>query len=374
MSRNHPLIKIALLPFAVVYRMIVDTRNWLFNIGILRSRHFNIPVISVGNITVGGTGKTPHTEYIISLLTENNFSVAMLSRGYGRKTKGFVLADKNSDSKTIGDEPFQIKKKFKNNIIVAVDKKRVRGIENLLALPDKKIDVIVLDDAYQHRYVKPDINILLVDYYRLISKDYMLPMGNLREPVHNKKRANIVIVTKCPKSVKPINFRITTNDLKLYPYQTLFFTQYIYLEPIPVFGEKLANPINKEKLLKDSFDILLVTGIVSPKQLRGHLKRFSKQKYIHSINYPDHHDFTEKDIEEIAQKFSSLTNKNKVIITTEKDASRFLAIPDLPKEIKKSLYYIPIRVEFLLNKEQKFNEIITSYVRKNKPNSRISKK
>ncbi len=371
MSRNHPLIKIALFPLAVVYRMIVDIRNWLFNIGILKSKHFNIPIISVGNITVGGTGKTPHTEHIISILVNNNFSVAMLSQGYKRQTKGFILADNNSDSTTIGDEPFQIKTKFKD-IIVAVDKKRVRGIENLLTIPEKKIDVIVLDDAFQHRYVKPDINILLVDYSRLISKDHMLPMGNLREPAYNKKRANIVIVTKCPETVKPIDFRIITKELNLFPYQTLFFTKYVYLELNPVFGEEWAKPLTKEKLHKESFEIVLVTGIVSPRQLKSHLKKFTK--HIHSINYPDHHNFTQKNILEIEEVFVALPNKNKIIITTEKDAARLVSTPDLPKSIKKSLYYIPIKVEFLLDKEQKFNEIITSYVRKNKPNSRISKK
>ena len=208
--------------------MIVNFRNTLFNLNILRGKEFEVPVISVGNITVGGTGKTPHTEHLIRLLSKK-FDIAVLSRGYKRKSSGFMVVETNSTSSQTGDEPLQIKKKFPS-VMVAVDEKRVRGIEKILAISEKRPDVIILDDAFQHRYVTPSINILLIDFSRMITEDDLLPLGRLREPASNRDRANIIIVTKCPREIKPIDERIITKDLHIWPYQDLFFSRIKYGE------------------------------------------------------------------------------------------------------------------------------------------------
>ena len=202
---------------------------------ILKSVEFEFPVISVGNITVGGTGKTPHVEYLIDLLSEK-FHIAFLSRGYRRKTKGFVQAGKNSGPDEIGDEPFQVHRKFQD-ITVAVDEKRVHGIEQLKK-KNKKLQCIILDDAYQHRHVKPGLNILLIDYHRPLHKDFLLPAGDLRERIYGMHRANIVIVSKVPNNIKPIEKRIWIKDLNLFPYQFLYFTELEYGKLTPVFWEK----------------------------------------------------------------------------------------------------------------------------------------
>lgn len=371
MNNVLPQIKIILLPLSLLFRLVVAIRNWFFDAGILVSKKYELPIISIGNITVGGTGKTPHTEYLLSLLSPS-MKVAMLSRGYKRNTKGFVLADQNSNSQTIGDEPYQIKRKFLD-VIVAVDGNRRRGIEKLMeSVYGKELSAIVLDDAYQHRYVDPGINILLTDYNRLITKDSMLPAGNLREPAENKKRANIVIVTKCPETAQPIDFRIITKDLALLPYQNLFFTKYQYGELMPVFDEAKENPVTNEMLVSDSYDVLLFTGIVSQHYIVEYLLKYTNN--LQTIEYPDHHNFTEKDLQDIELQFESIESDKKIIITTEKDASRLLANPNVPQSIKEALFYVPIKVVFLFGHEKDFNEQILGYVRKNKTNRGLFKK
>jgi len=210
-----------LLPLSWLYGLGVGFRNWLFDLGLLKQRSFAIPVIAVGNITVGGSGKTPHVEYLIRLL-KDVVRVGVLSRGYKRKSKGYVLADDNTTAREIGDEPYQMKQKFPD-VYVAVDKNRCQGVDRLTHDEETHdVDVILLDDAYQHRYIKPGINILLVDYHRLIIYDKLLPAGRLRESLNGKGRADIVIITKCPKDLKPMEFRVLTKAMNLYPYQELY--------------------------------------------------------------------------------------------------------------------------------------------------------
>lgn len=224
-----------LLPLSWLYGLAVRVRNALFDLGVLKSESFDVPVISVGNITVGGTGKTPHVEYLIDLL-RHKCRVAVLSRGYKRKTRGYVVADSTATARTIGDEPYQMKHKFPD-VTVAVDRDRRHGIRRLTE--DKSadgIDVVLLDDAFQHRYVKPGINILLVDYHRLIIYDKLLPAGRLREQLSGKNRADIVIITKCPADLKPMEFRVITKAMDLYPYQHLYFTRLDYGELHPLAG------------------------------------------------------------------------------------------------------------------------------------------
>ncbi|WP_288281033.1 tetraacyldisaccharide 4'-kinase [uncultured Prevotella sp.] len=354
-----------LQPLSWFYGLGVRFRNTLFETGFLKSRSFSIPVISVGNITVGGTGKTPHVEYLIRLLQDHS-RVAVLSRGYKRKSHGFQIANESSTARTIGDEPFQMKQKFPK-VIIAVDKNRVHGIE---ALNQKyqDIDVILLDDAFQHRYVKPGINILLVDYHRLIIYDTLLPAGRLREPLTGKNRADMVIITKCPKDLKPMEYRVITKAMDLYPYQQIFFTTLEYGELTPLF-KKEAPTVNLDKL-KDH-NVLLLTGIASPRQMKEDLTPVVSK--LSMLSFPDHHAFSQKDIEQISSEFAKLPSP-KCIITTEKDAARFIGLEGPSNEIKENIYILPVRITFMLNQEEKFNENIIGYVRKNSRNSILVKR
>lgn len=354
-----------MMPLSWLYGLGVRFRNHLFDTGILKSRSFDIPVISVGNITVGGTGKTPHIEYLVNLL-HKDLKVAVLSRGYKRKGSGYVLADKDSKVEEIGDEPFQIQHKFPD-IFVAVDKNRCRGIDNLTTNTETKdVDVILLDDAYQHRYVKPGINILLVDYHRLIIHDKLLPAGRLREPISGKERADIVIVTKCPEDLKPMEYRVLVKAMDLFPYQQLFFTTLNYgdLNPIYCGDKRSMNSIKKNE------NILLLTGIASPKQMIVDLKQYTDK--IKTMSYSDHHNFTEGDIQQINETFAKMPSP-KLIITTEKDEARLLGMSGLSEEVRHNIYTLPIRMKFLLDKEEIFNDKIIDYVRKNSRNSILVK-
>ena len=354
-----------LLPLSWLYGLGVRLRNWMFDIGLKKSRSFDIPVISVGNITVGGSGKTPHVEYLINLLHEK-FRVAVLSRGYKRKSSGYLLADKDTTMPEIGDEPFQMKSKYKD-IYVAVDKNRCHGIDRLTTdEATKDVDAILLDDAYQHRYVKPGINILLIDYHRLIIYDKLLPAGRMREPKEGTSRADIVIITKCPKDLKPMEFRVLTRAMSLFPYQALFFTTLVYKDLKGVFNDK-SMPLSA---ISPSTAIMLLTGIASPQQMTVDLQNYGSQ--IVPLSFPDHHAFTGKDIERINSTFDSLPQP-RIIITTEKDRSRLLGVDGLSDNVKNNIYALPIEVKFMLDGEKRFNHKIISYVRKNSRNSILAK-
>lgn len=354
-----------LLPFSWLYGIGVKIRNELFEIGLLKSKSYRIPIISIGNITVGGTGKTPHTEYLIRLL-KGKYKVAVLSRGYKRKSKGFILATTETPMHIIGDEPYQMKQKYPD-IHVAVDKNRCRGIEKLC---DDQIapgtEVILLDDAFQHRYVTPGINILLVDYHRLICEDKLLPAGRLREPESGKNRANIVIVTKCPADIKPIGFRVVSKALNLFPYQKLYFSTFKYGKLIALFndGERTLKDI------KDNENVLLLTGIASPEQMRMDIEQYCKN--ITSLSFQDHHYFSPKDATEINKAFAEMKSP-KLIVTTEKDATRLIDLEGLSDEVKASIYALPIEIKILQNQQESFNENITGYVLKNSRNSILAK-
>ena len=353
-----------LLPLSWLYGLGVKFRNMLFEIGILHSESFDVPVISVGNITVGGTGKTPHVEYLIELL-KDKAKVAVLSRGYKRRTRGFVIADDNATAKTIGDEPLQMKRKYGDDITVAVDRKRCHGIRQLTSDEDG-IDVILLDDAFQHRYVKPGVNILLVDYHRLIIYDKLLPAGRLREPLSGKNRADIVIVTKCPHDLKPMEFRVITKAMNLYPFQRLFFTCLEYRNITPVFGrgEQSLDSIGKD------CHILLLTGIASPQQMIEDLS--PRCPHITPLTFGDHHTFTSSDVARINNEFAALPHP-KMIITTEKDATRLIAVEGLSEEVRGAMFALPVKIRFMLGQEESFNEKIIGYVRKNSRNSILAK-
>ena len=350
-----------LAPLTALYGMVIGIRNRLFDWKILPSEEFDLPVISVGNLTVGGTGKTPHTEYLIEIL-KDQFQVALLSRGYKRKTSGYLLATSNSNSQQIGDEPYQIKKKYPN-IHVAVDADRRHGIHKLCKdKASKDVEVILLDDAFQHRYVNPGINIVLMDYNRPIYEDALMPTGMLREPISSISRAHVIIVTKCPKDIKPIDYRIVAKNLELRPYQRLYFTTFNYGNLKPFNAPRKQRP---RSTLSPNTHILLVTGIASAAPLVEKLHEHTE--HITHMEYGDHHNFTQVELRDISKTYSAINTEDKLIITTEKDAARLRSYT-LDEAIANDLYILPIEVEFLQHQQEKFNHYIIDYVSKNSRN------
>lgn len=364
MEGDHIRINKWLTPLSWLYEAGTEGRNALFDAGILKSRSFQIPIINVGNITVGGTGKTPHVEYLIRLLSPT-YRIAVLSRGYKRKSKGYVLAQENSTVEEIGDEPWQIKQKFPH-IHVAVDADRCQGINHLIT--DKAthdVQIILLDDAFQHRYVKPGLNILLTDYHRLITEDKLLPSGRLREKASGRYRANIIVVTKCPKKMAPIDFRVIEKKLSPMPCQDLYFSTYAYGNIKGVF-KKEELPLAKLK----QTHVLLLTGIGNPRQMEMDLKPHVRS--VKNISFPDHHYFSLEELENIEHTFGQMPEP-KLIITTEKDATRLLNRTDLTSEIKKHIYTLPIEVQIMRNATSKFNEKLIRYVQENPKHSSLAK-
>jgi tetraacyldisaccharide 4'-kinase len=332
------LLRKILFPFAILYGFITGIRNFLFDQGILKSHSFDVPIIVVGNLSVGGTGKTPQIEYLIRMLSDN-YQVATLSRGYKRKSEGFILADTSANAEVLGDEPFQFYTKFKN-IQVAVDADRKNGIEQLLSQTPKP-EVILLDDAYQHRKVKAGFYILLTSYGELYCDDAMLPTGNLRESRGGAKRANIIIVTKCPTGLSVAEQEDIKTRLKIAGNQKLYFTSIEYDEFI--YSE------NGVRTVKDSVktDKLLLAGIAKPASFFAYLQ---SQNEV-CMEFPDHHHFSEKDILDIKNK-----SLNKIIITTEKDYVRLQG--RIPAD---QLFYLPIKSQFLRGDEE-FRKTIINYV------------
>jgi len=361
------MFKLFLYPISAIYGLIISIRNFMYDYKIFKSTEFEIPVISIGNITVGGTGKTPHTEYLVNLLSKQ-FTVTTISRGYKRKTKGYQEVEVNSLATAVGDEPLQIKTKF-SKIQVIVDEKRVHAIKKIqLQEPSQLPDVILLDDAFQHRSVSAGINILLIDFNRPIDKDRLMPVGRLREAKWQMRRANVIIYTKCPQEITPITRRIIMKDVYLRPYQNLFFTTMVYQPLCPVFAdEAIATP----HLGTVNQSILLVTGIANPEHLHKHLSSYSDD--ITLLKYPDHHNFAPANINQIEQKFNGIDAERKIIITTEKDSMR-LKDMDLPQSLKQHLFYIPLKIKFLDSEGKNFDEKIETYVRENKSNRDLHKR
>ena len=325
-----------LFPMAPIYYVITWLRNLCYDIGIFKSKSYNIPIICVGNLSAGGTGKTPMIEYLIRLL-KSNYKVATLSRGYKRNTKGFFIADENSSALKIGDEPFQLHQKFKD-VIVIVDGNRQNGIAKLLDLQESP-EIILLDDAFQHRKVKAGLNILLTTYDKLYIDDFMLPTGNLREPKSGAKRAQIIVVTKCPNDLNEDEKQNIITKLKLLSTQEVFFSSIKYSETI--YSSKINKPLLNLKQEK----FILVTGIASPKLLLNYLKS-NGYNYEH-LNFTDHHNFTDNELK--------MLNKKPLILTTEKDYMRLKDSIDSER-----LFYLPIESE-IFNKE-KFDKLIGKYL------------
>ncbi len=333
------IIRILLFPFDILYGIITGIRNLFFDIGIFKSYTFNLPIICVGNLNVGGTGKTPQIEYLTRLLSDK-YKVAILSRGYKRESKGFVLANENADARILGDEPFQFFSKFKN-IKVAVDTDRKNGIEKLLSLSNIS-EVILLDDAFQHRKVKAGLNILLTTYKDLFCDDFILPTGNLRESRSGANRANIIIVTKCPKNLSLENQNHIKEKLNLNKKQQLYFSFIDYDDKI--YSEK--ESLNISEILDKNK--LLIAGIANPNAFFEFLK--SENDLV--LKFPDHHNFSDKDLLEI-KNFS----KDRIVITTEKDYVR------LKNSNLNDIFYLPIKSSFL-NNSKIFDNTILEFISK----------
>lgn len=329
------ILRILLFPIVPIYFLVTWLRNRLYDSGIKSSKAYDFPVICVGNLSTGGTGKTPMIEYLIRLLSNKN-KVATLSRGYKRVTKGFILADQTSNVDTIGDEPFQFYNKF-SEIYVAVDEDRQHGISELREL-QPQLEVVLLDDAYQHRKVKAGFNILLTSFNSLYVNDIVLPTGNLREPKLGAKRADVIVVTKCPSDLSDVKKQSILKRIRPQSYQHVFFSTIKYSDK--VFSATQQNPL--EKL--PSFT--LVTGIANATPLVDFLN--SKQLIFEHLEYGDHYNFTIKDIEKLEKK--------SCILTTEKDFMRLNAVESLQSK----LHYIPIEV--VIDKAEEFNKLIAQFV------------
>lgn len=353
------IIRWVLLPFSLLYGWVMLIRNFLFDKHLLQSQTFSLPVISVGNIAVGGTGKTPHTEYLIRLL-KDRYAIAVVSRGYRRKSKGYILAGAEVTASMIGDEPFQMKSKYPS-IALVVDESRVNGIKRLLSeITQPSLDVILLDDAYQHRHVSPSLNILLTDVHFPFYEDQMLPTGNLREPICGMKRADIVIVTKCNSEMSVSEQEVIREKLSLLPEQSLFFTTICYRHICAVYESGAHRKVMALSDLRFDTRVLMVTGIASPKPMLQEIKKYAL--HARSLVFPDHHFFSEKEVQHIFQLFDQIESDNKLIIMTEKDAMRFRESPYVSARVHPYIYYLPIEIAFLANGESKFNQIVLNHV------------
>ena len=318
----------------------------MYDCGMCKSYRSGIPVISIGNITVGGTGKTPHTEFIASLLMQK-YRIAVLSRGYGRKTKGFILSDTHSDSTIIGDEPLQIKHRFPD-MDVAVSEDRATGIKQLIET--RSPQAIILDDAFQHRKVTPSLNILLVNWHRNILDDAMLPAGRLRESARGRRRAHMIIVTKCPDNLSATDMDAMAERLRTSPEQQVYFTTLTYERPY-----LLDNP--EQTLSQPHIPVLAVTGIASPDLFVAELERQGHDVTL--TDYPDHHRFSSQDITQITKKLERL-GPDAVIVTTAKDAARLKDIR-LDGQLRKKIYVLPVAVRFICDSD-KFINAVTEHV------------
>ncbi|RPI44046.1 MAG: tetraacyldisaccharide 4'-kinase [Bacteroidetes bacterium] len=355
--------KIILLPFSWLYGLAVTARNALYDSGLLPSDGFLVPVISVGNITAGGTGKTPHVEYLAELLSPG-FEVAVLSRGYRRKTRDFRIVSAGSTAREVGDEPLQFKNRFPE-MIVAVDRDRAQGIRKLMEL-DPAPGVILLDDAFQHRRVKPGLSILLIDYNRPLHRDFLLPAGMLREPGRNRRRATMFVVTRSPGSIQPTEKKEYFSRLGKDPGGQLYFTTMRYGDLVPVFEGIISR--DREWYRENACGVLIVTGIANPGDIWNYALGIHTR--TREIRFPDHHHYRNRDLERISAAYDGLMEDGKqvLLLTTEKDAMRFRC-HELRGDIRENMHAVRIHVEFLNQDHQNFDRQILNYVSSNRRGS-----
>ena len=344
-------MRILLLPISLLYHIVLSIRHKLYDWHILKSKRFEKPVICVGNLNLGGTGKTPHTEYLIRLL-KNDYRVATLSRGYGRRTKGFKLAETSSTYNDLGDEPLLYFKKYPG-IQVAVDEDRVDGVTHLLG--EQRVEVVLLDDAFQHRSISAGLNILLTEYQRLYMDDYLFPAGTLRDVKSAAKRADIIVISKAPKNLSEQEKQQITNKLNASENQKVYFSylEHAALQPL--------NEAAKAFSPEEADGAFAFCGIGNPKPFVEELKK--RYHTVDFLPFGDHHAYKEKDMKAVLDWFEKLDGEKKIIVTTEKDAARLTNSPYLCQFERTPLYDLPVTVRF--HEEEKFNEEILKYVREN---------
>ncbi len=372
-------MKFLLLPFMWLFVLITKFRNFLYDKSILKTTHFDFPIINVGNLTVGGTGKTPHVEFLVRFFLDNKdknihekYQINVLSRGYGRKTKGFLLANNDTSATTIGDEPQQYFEKFGEKINVVVCENRVLGanlIENLLQKSNQNLhqkqNLIILDDAFQHRAIGRNVNILLTDYKRLFYDDFPFPVGRLREQRKNAQRSDFVIVSKCPADISKDEMNEIQTHIQVYAgvAKPVFFTKIIYGNPTNLISNLEENFIETPERNKN-FNLILLSGIAQPQLFEDFCKEIFSQKHTISKHFifPDHHEYTQKNINEIAYFVKNLEEKNTQnikILTTEKDAVKLRKL--LPQRLENIFYYLPIMVDFI-EKKEKFLQLLVNKI------------
>lgn len=345
--------KIGLWLPSVIYGAVTAMRNRLYDLGILKSRTFPLPVICVGNITVGGTGKTPHVIYLTQLLSDM-MQVSVLSRGYLRKSRGFRLVRADDRVDTAGDEPLLMARRM-SDARIFVDRDRVHGINEIMRTTPGA-GAIILDDAFQHRAVKAGMNILLTSYNRLMTDDHLLPLGRLRENLSGLKRADVIIVTKVPPWITPAEVNRVRDSLKVTGRQCIFFTGLAYGKPVPLF-------VRAGKTITRKTDVVLVTGIADPAPMVKYVSGIAAG--VKHISFPDHHRFREKDIAKICRAFDTIDNEDKLVITTEKDGVRLKEITNIADNVREAMHYLPVGVEFIED-EDKFIRKVHGYTGKNK--------
>jgi len=348
---NYPLLKpirMLLLPFSLIYGLVIYIRNWMFDRKILRSASFNLPLICIGNLSLGGTGKSPMVEFLIAKLKDDH-RLAVLSRGYKRKTRGYALASEKSTALEIGDEPMQFYNKFPD-VTVAVGEERVVAIPQLLHdRPDTR--VILLDDAFQHRSVRAGYNILLTDYNNLYTRDWFLPTGDLRDQQKSARRADIIVVTKCPADLSLSEKNQLIREIKPTGGQHIFFTAISYGKPYQVITRE-------DWVTGKATEVLLITGIANPESLKKHLEE--KFNGYEELAFSDHHIFTIDDLNYIIKKFNQMSAPDKILLTTEKDAVRLQKFSQQLRELP--WFVMPIQPVFLFREENQFTHLITTFI------------
>ncbi len=345
------LVKILLSPFSLLYGIVISARNFFFLIGLIKRSSFNLPIINIGNLSIGGAGKTPHVEYLVKLL-QPYINVSVLSRGYGRNTKGFQFVEAQGDALQFGDEPLQYKRKFRD-LVVAVSESRALGIPEILKY-NPHINTIVLDDAFQHLAVDPSLNILLTEQTNLFTDDYLLPSGRLREWKSAYKRADIIIVTKCLEGFDENQKNAIIAKINPLENQKIFFTHYLYGNPYNIYDPK------KKAELNENLNILLVSAIANTTYLNSYIETTGCN--VEHIQFEDHHYFSEHEMSVINSAFQQISNPNKILLSSEKDAMRldmhrkFIISNQLP------IFALPIKVEFLFGEGKIFDDIIKNHL------------
>ena len=352
MNFNNYFLKsfrVLLLPFSILIGLFIKLKNWLYDKEKIKSIEFNLPIICVGNLVVGGTGKTPTVEYLIRLL-KDKYKIATISRGYKRKSNGFIIANNKTDALEIGDEPYLFYYKYSDQIIT-VSENRILAIPALLQ-EHPNIEAIILDDAFQHRSIKAGFNIILTEYGNLYINDYYIPTGELRDEVKSAKRAQIILVTKCPKDISKEKIFYITQQLDILPTQFLFFTYIEYGTPYHLIKKTETYQLNQQ------VEILLVFGIANPKNLKEYILQNCNTYY--QLDYSDHHIFSSTDLSDIIEKYKNIQSEKKIILTTEKDAVRLLKFKNELEHLP--IFVLPIEHKFIKQTEIKFNDLVIEYI------------